>query len=325
MILKETDLHYDDEITKDVLRKILSCFNEVWSDEVLETMLRVASGPPGSPRKFVREARIPATPRLNRATLVRVLTEDLAAYDVDLDNTKASPWAEATSSGDGETGQYASDLERIYTASNIDANAQTYKSTGWHIWVWFCIVSTLFAYVFRGPVPTQYFPEPACSLVDSELACAISTATQNWIEVFIKLSVLGFPIVYLSTLGNSVYLDRERQRWLGSALILVAMISISLYVALPFFYHADHGLYHSEKENNSRFMAPVSFLRQFLVFAPYAVQTNMLSYFLSGIAGIGLYRVMGAVFALSPSSYSIQPLSTLLLPPLCQAIQRPEG
>lgn len=266
MILKETDLPYDTEVTKDVLRKILSCFNEVWSDEVLETMLRVASGPPDSSHKFVREAKIPATPRLNRATLVRVLTEDLTAYDVDLDNTKASPWAEAASSEVGENEQYASDLEQIYTASNIDANAQTYKSESWHIWVWFCIVTTLFAYLFSGPAPASYFPEPDCGLTDSTLACSIATATQNWIEVFIKLSVMGFPIVYLSTLGNSVYLDRERQRWLGTVLILVAMVSISVYVALPFFYHANFGLYHSEEGNNRRFMAPVSFLRQFLVF-----------------------------------------------------------
>jgi len=62
---------------------------------------------------------------------------------------------------------------------------------------------------------------------------------------------VGFPFLFLGTLGNSVYLDRQRDKWLGTAACLVAIASTALYVFVPAFYDADFGFF-SANENEKK-------------------------------------------------------------------------
>jgi len=145
IILKETRIPYGSEITKDVLKQMLACFDLVWSDAVLDSMLQAAIDACGT------------TPPLDRLTLLKVLTDDLGALNVNLGDTKASLFEEAATSSVivslSDQGKLSTEkertLERIYTAGNIDANADTYKSNAWHILAWYSIVVTLFCYLFQ--------------------------------------------------------------------------------------------------------------------------------------------------------------------------------
>ena len=77
---------------------------------------------------------------------------------------------------------------------------------------------------------------------------------------------MGFPFLFLGTLGNSVYLDRQRDKWLGTAVCFVAIASTALYVFVPAFYDADFGFFSTNENeinhqgNNERFLKPIAFI-----------------------------------------------------------------
>ncbi|CAB9498327.1 expressed unknown protein [Seminavis robusta] len=261
ILMSETGLKYDQELTRDVLLHILS-FGEKRdkndSDEYIDSLMETALA-----------SHPDARPRLNKDTMLRVLTDDIEAYDVDLENTKETTFEEVNAM----EGSDESKLRRIYTAGNIDANADTYRSKTWTIASWYAIVVILLAYLFNGVSPNYQWQAKDCTTAESQVGCAITVATLHWLEVFVSLSIVGFPFLFLANLGNSVYLDRNQDKSKVAALICVAMFSTALYVFLPFFYRADFWFFHSDptsippeendgsvQPNNSAYLGPVSLL-----------------------------------------------------------------
>ncbi|CAB9503463.1 expressed unknown protein [Seminavis robusta] len=277
IILAETGLKYDQEITLDVLLHILSFGDNrrkegnEFTDSLMETAL--ASHPH-------------AKPRMNKETILRVLTDDIEAYDVDLENTKETTFDEVNSM----EGSDKSKLRRIYTAGNIDANADTYRSKTWTIVAWYAIVVILVAYLFNGVSPIYNWQPTDCTTTEYQVSCAVLVATQHWLEVFVSLSIVGFPFLFLANLGNSVYLDRKQDKNKVAALICVAILSTALYVFVPFFHRADFGFFHSDptvippeendgsvQPNNRAYLGPIAVLLGFFLIFVQMIQLMRLT------------------------------------------------
>jgi hypothetical protein len=61
----------------------------------------------------------------------------------------------------------------------------------------------------------------------TDFGCQLANSIIAWIEVFLELSIIGFPLIYLSTLGNSIY-ARRNSRWTYLA-FLVGIVTVLVY------------------------------------------------------------------------------------------------
>lgn len=123
LILRETDLEYDAELNRDTLVQILTAYGEVhWSEEVIDEMMASCR----------RHADDDAPVRLNEATFLRALTSDIREkYDTMLEQSPTTLYDDVVQARAG------TDFHRIYTASNIDYVADTFRSLAWQVAAWF--------------------------------------------------------------------------------------------------------------------------------------------------------------------------------------------
>lgn len=198
IILQETQLEKDVELTEENMRKILLAFREQWPDEVVKGMVEVCGD----------------KPVLNRDTLLRALTYDTKAYDLSCQQKFSTHYQDACSAtGEGE--MYYSRLKRFWTAPNVDSAVDTYGSKLWTILAFFTYVTTAFSYLFSGNLlsPKSGNVLRNCSSItgveDSSsvefFGCTMVNAIIALFRIFFLLAVLGFLMLYFTTLGNSVY------------------------------------------------------------------------------------------------------------------------
>jgi hypothetical protein len=135
-------------------------------------------------------------------------------------------------------------LMRSYTAPNIDFYADTHRRPFYVTAIWVCCVTLYFAYVWGAGAAEEVVQEDGTTTMESwstvkncterysELACPILNGITGFLAVFIQLTVLGVPFIFLGTLGASVYV----QHWLGTvARLLVGMITIIIMAIMPFY------------------------------------------------------------------------------------------
>lgn len=251
-LLQETGLEYGQDITTEALSQILSHSLHIeWREDMHKNMM-----------KPLRDL---SNPRFDRDTFLRILTDDILAYDIDIMTcTRETAIEEVNAMASHQstvTDNNKRQLKRIFTASNIDTNADTYRSSTWQILAWYSIVVILFTYVFRGVQPVNEWDEPQCTRIDSVVLCAIAISTQNWLELLFRLSIMGFPFYYLATLGNSIYYGYVE------VLTLVAIVIVAFWTYVPFMHRANWGVFHSgpteeqiatgeEKGNNREIVGP---------------------------------------------------------------------
>jgi len=163
LILEEAGLDHGVELTQNVMRSILKAFGEDhWPDEVVRQMVIQAC-----------EGRISTAevPVLDGKTLLRALTADIKAYDIEVEEAPRTIFEDVNVKSDvgtakkrrgtsrrslleplgrqekeAETDNPPS-LNRMYTADSLDYTADTYVSFNWTILVWFAIVTTFFRLV----------------------------------------------------------------------------------------------------------------------------------------------------------------------------------
>lgn len=257
IILKETGLSYGQELTPEILTQIVvsPAITVYWSDHLRETMMQCATN-----------ASPDGIPRLDRETCLRVLTQDIMVYNVDCaTSTHETPMEEVNSMKQDDDER---ELKRCFMASNIDTNADTYRSVTWTILSFYVVVVTILAYLFHYVTPIYLWKEPNCTGGNgSQMLCSIATATYNWLQLLVMLSVVGFPFYYLITQGNSIYYPENPH--MATGLVLFSMAATFVFVLLPFFYKANFGLFHSGPseeevnngdavENNRTFLGPLS-------------------------------------------------------------------
>lgn len=253
-LLQETGLKYGQEINEEALEQILShSLHTEWREEMHKNMMN--------------SLRDISNPRFDRETFLNILTDDVLAYDIDIMTCTRDTAIEEVNAMDScqsnATNDNTRQLKRIFTASNIDTNADTYRSSTWQILAWYAIVVLLFTYAFRGVQPVNEWNEPQCTRVDSVVLCAIAISTQNWLELLLKLTILGLPFYYGVTLGNSIYYGHVE------VLTLVAIAIAAFWTYAPYLYRANWGVFHSgpteeqiatgeEKANNREIVGPLA-------------------------------------------------------------------
>jgi hypothetical protein len=217
VLLENAGLVYNCELTTDVIHQLLiSLGEEYWTDDVIDEMIRLAKGGGGKDAP-IKEDDDEEPALLNADTFLRALTGDLGLYDSRAELRVTTHYADVNSPSDGvsksdiTTAPSSSSspsspppppLPRVFTASSIDYTADTYASLTWAVLVWFLLAAFFFQYMFDG-LSRRMFPL-ACN--DEEFGCKIANAVVLWLEIMIKLCIVGFIYIALSTLGNSVYL-----------------------------------------------------------------------------------------------------------------------
>jgi hypothetical protein len=212
VLLENAGLVYNCELTTDVIHQLLiSLGEEYWTDDVIEQMVHLAKGGGGTSSNDDDDEE---PPLLNADTFLRALTADLGMYDsrtelrvtthyADVNAAPAPTKSEATASSlSSPSPSSPPPLERVFTASSIDYTADTYASLTWAVLVWFLLAGFFFLYMFNG-LSRRMFPL-GCN--DEEFGCKIANAVVLWLEIMIKLCIVGFIYIASSTLGNSVYL-----------------------------------------------------------------------------------------------------------------------
>ena len=77
-----------------------------------------------------------------------------------------------------------------------------------------------------------------CDNFQSEFGCRVANSIATWLVIFLQLSVLGTSVVVLSSLGNSIYAEKDyKYRSLPS--LFVAVAAITLAFLTPFFYQRE--------------------------------------------------------------------------------------
>ena len=120
-------------LTPGLLREMMAVFGEVEvPDYVLEDMVAAAVGhsEEGNGRLY-----------LTKSTFLRALTADVQLFNPNVNDSDSTHFNDALNATkpwdlkeDGEPSTVA--FKSVYTAANIDNNADTYRSTGWFTLVW---------------------------------------------------------------------------------------------------------------------------------------------------------------------------------------------
>jgi hypothetical protein len=122
-------------------------------------------------------------------------------------------------------------FEKLYTAANIDNNADTYRSTTWFTLVWVETILLYFAYMVNSSWDVGDID--GC---DNEYGCEIAKSLINWFVIFLQLTTLGFGWVMISSLGNTTNVtDEGSQKLLTSVQILMGLGLVSTITMVSFF------------------------------------------------------------------------------------------
>lgn len=203
------------ELTKDLLVEILKEFGEAWPDEIVEEMWKQA----------ITKGTAGEIPLLTAQTLMQVLTIDIQDFPTERE------FIPSTHLNDALSRQPGSPLDRIFTVSNLDYTADTYSSFWWANLAWISLVIWLIAYVMRGftGVNSQLGNLDCDTSSLTDLGCRLAKGIITWFEIFLELTFLGFPLIYLSTIGNSVYTQRDSVRtYLAYAIGIAAVLVYSV-------------------------------------------------------------------------------------------------
>jgi hypothetical protein len=273
VLLENAGLVYGTELTADAIRKILVAFDEeaLGDDDTIEQMIEQARGGTGGDDDDKRSRK---ALKLDRKTFLRALTNDLDMYDettelavtthfedanqmanrstaeassaVKAPARNSSPVTNSSTVPNGEGTNKSSlksppaPLKRVFTASSIDYTADTYASLTWAVFAWYLLAGFFFLYMFNE-LNRRMFPL-ACDA--AEFGCKIANAVVLWLEIMIKLCVVGFVYVTLSALGNSVYLILDygattRAKVKSAAMILVSLATVLLSTVVAYFVQVD--------------------------------------------------------------------------------------
>jgi len=78
--------------------------------------------------------------------------------------------------------------------------------------------------------------------------CVLGEAIIDWLIIFVQLSVLGVFFLFLSTLGNSTYIN-EGNRWVSLACVLVSIAVIVVTTILSFAYRVKTVAFSTVKQD----------------------------------------------------------------------------
>mmetsp|Transcript_11119 Transcript_11119/g.16328 ORF Transcript_11119/g.16328 Transcript_11119/m.16328 type:complete len:948 (+) Transcript_11119:156-2999(+) len=194
IILQEAGLERNVELTEENMRKILIVFREQWPDEVVQGMINVCGD----------------NPVFNRDTFLHALTNDTKAYDLSRNHKYSSHYEDACNAAhDG--GNYHR-LKRFYTAPNVDSAVDTYGSRLWTILAFFTYFVTAFVYLFNTlNVKGSDFLVLDCQGIETVktalfFGCTVVNSIIALVRIFFLFAVLGFLMLFFTTLGNSVYI-----------------------------------------------------------------------------------------------------------------------
>jgi len=277
VILQEAGLEYGVELTFDVMRTILEAFGEdQWPDEVVHEMVAQASGSASKRRRKGDDgddegSTAAEIPILDVLTFLRALTADTAAYDLAWDDRVSTFWQDINSDPNsnetdntketmievGEADEACHNpppIHRMFTGDSIDFTSDSYASFSWTILVWFAVVLAFFSYLFRRirtdvqrlPCATNA-PDPA----SVTFGCIVADAIVSWLVIFVVLTILGFVFLFLSTLGNSMYLT-EWNKSIGVAAIFVSMAVVAFATMVTYGYSFRTSFASTEKDQDFR-------------------------------------------------------------------------
>jgi hypothetical protein len=256
VLLENAGLVYGTELTAEAIRKILVSFDEeaLGDDDTIEQMIEQARGGTGGDKSSRK------TLKLDSKTFLRALTNDLDMYDETTElavtthfedanqTSNRAPTASSVVKAANRASRNASVpstvpngeqtnnnslpsppvLKRVFTASSIDYTADTYASLTWAVFAWYLLAGFFFLYMFNE-LNRRMFPL-GCD--DAAFGCKIANAVVLWLEIMIKLCVVGFMYVTLSALGNSVYLILDYGATTVAKVKSAAMILVSLATVL---------------------------------------------------------------------------------------------
>jgi hypothetical protein len=250
VLLESAGIEHGVELTPDLLRQILiSMGEEHWRDEILEQMIEAARGGQGN------NNGAGAAVVLDTESFLRALTADIRLYDeraelnatthfTDVNATIAPP--SAVNSSPSSDPSAAPALKRaFFTASSIDYTADTYASLTWAVLVWFLLFGFFFLYMFDG-LGRRMFPLSCDN--ENNFGCKVANAVVLWLEIMIKICLVGFVYIALSSLGNSVYLltsddDTVLSKLKSSAAIVVSLLTVFASTFLSYLVQVDAVLF----------------------------------------------------------------------------------
>ena len=125
--------------------------------------------------------------------------------------------------------QQSHPLHRTWTAPHVDSAVDTSANFTWQLIAWMVFGAYFFAYLFDGIYPeTGWLPTMNCTepIGDTNsttgevgdnavetleyFGCQVVESILNWLEVFIKLGLLGSFFLFIVSLGNSIYLYSQQ-------------------------------------------------------------------------------------------------------------------
>lgn len=231
IICSRCQLEPNIELTKDVVVRILERLNESWPDYIVDEMCQ----------QIASNDVMGELPLLTADTLMKALTNDVQDFPTEREFLPSTHWKDALSRKPGAP------LNRIFTASNLDYSADTYSSFWWASWAWLTLVITVIAYMLRGftGVRTEMGKIDCNTAPLNEMGCRLANSLILWFEIFVQLTVIGVPFIYLSTVGNSVH--AQRRSLITYIAFPIGIVTVVFYTVVCYSVEFDNKVFSTEK------------------------------------------------------------------------------
>ena len=269
-------------MTAELLRDTFEIFGEFGLTEpLLHEMMNMAVSAGAEMDTFGKVGDDQGKFYLTKSSFLAALTADVQLYNPNIDTTESTHFADARSArndkifggatrqgsvmvdksmrnsttGGGmlaaaqaETAEksnaYPFDL--IYTASNIDNSADTYRSTMWFTLVWISTIFVFLSYVSSSLARMDGFKR--CEVDDLDLDpnmakqffCKIGLSLANWTIIFLQLMILGFIWIMVANLGNSTSpIDTLKAKMNTASRVVAAMTLVVFATVLSYIFEVD--------------------------------------------------------------------------------------
>lgn len=255
-------------VTMDFLREIMDMFGEFnLPDEILQEMIDTASGNKNqNPPQFY----------MTKASFLQAMTADTQLWKTSVDHNMSTHYDDARLARDAKlllapepsdepvedpAPRKSSDdkdkngvtnsalpFEKMYTASNIDNSADTYRST-----VWFALVWTSTVWIYMAYISGFNHKIEKIEGCDNEFGCDIALAILNWMTIALSLMCYGFLWIMVANLGNDTApTDTIRQKLRTSFRLFFAMLLVYFACIHTYFTEVEDTLLNTVKTDDFR-------------------------------------------------------------------------
>lgn len=216
-------------------------------DSILQEMITAASGNTNqkAPHHFY----------MTKASFLQALTADTQLLSTNVEESKSTHFDDARKTremkrlGDDKkegdaSSESAHPFLQLYTASNIDNNADTYRSTAWFVFVWTSTVWVYLCYI-SGGVGHKVKEIQGC---DHKFGCDIALALINWSTIALLLMFYGFVWIMVSNLGNSTSPTESISSKVNTAIrVIIGMLLVFVVTIASFIEEVESDVYNTSK------------------------------------------------------------------------------